>query len=111
MFPVVGPDALQPDALQRLHLLLLVCVREQDQDSLDEVLQAAEAALAGSLTIWLLDETALPDIKDRFLIDGTPTFLLLHRGVELERWLGKTDAPTLVAFLLQHAAALPAGST
>ena len=103
MLPIVGSDALHPDVLQQEELLLLCVLRDQDREVLTDVLRTTWREFAGTLAVWLLDETALAEATDCFAIIGTPTFLLLHRGIELERHLGRADAPTLAAFIRRHA--------
>lgn len=103
MLPTVGADALHPDALQQEELLLLGVLRDQDHEVLTGTLEAILQEFAGRLAVWLLEETALAEVMDCFAITGTPTFLLLHRGVELERHLGRADASTLAAFIRRHA--------
>jgi 3'-phosphoadenosine 5'-phosphosulfate sulfotransferase (PAPS reductase)/FAD synthetase len=71
-----------------------------------QVVKQVSEMLNGKVSIYLLDDTFINSFSARYRIYGSPTFLLLKKGVEIDRLLGEVDENTLFMFLTRN---LPAG--
>lgn len=72
------------------------------------VLKQLSGAYGQMVDICCLEEDFVNGFKKMYGINGTPVFLLFHRGQEMGRMLGRVDKERLVAFLARH---LPLTST
>jgi len=68
-----------------------------------EVLEiVSKRYLDDSVKICLLSENSVKDMASRnIIIDGSPTFIILNKGEEKARMIGKTDAENLLSFVLK----------
>lgn len=88
--------------LQLTQPLLLAFLRlEVGHDQQLEILDEVAKTHGDSLHVAVLDLSHDKRFRQVFNIMGTPTYILLKKGQELDRMLGKADAPALQAFLLQ----------
>ncbi|QJB54988.1 thioredoxin family protein [Pseudodesulfovibrio sp. zrk46] len=68
--------------------------RNQSQ-ALDEVSRHYD----GKIRCYLYDTDYLDTAMDRFMVKGTPTFLLFSEGKEVDRLIGESDQETLDEFI------------
>ena len=68
--------------------------REQSQ-ALDEASKDYE----DKVRCFLYDADYLDTAMDRFMVKGTPTFLLFSDGCEVDRLIGESDRETLDEFI------------
>lgn len=68
--------------------------RNQSQ-TLDEVSKHYD----GKVRCYLYDADYLDTAMDRFMVKGTPTFLLFAEGREVDRLIGESDQETLDEFI------------
>jgi thiol-disulfide isomerase/thioredoxin len=80
---------------------LLVAFLKRNERFSDQVgvLEATCRRCGGSLRCFLYDEDYLDMATERFSVKGTPTFLLFHRGREVDRLIGESDGDTLNEFV------------
>jgi len=62
-------------------------------------LDAASEPYSGKLRCFLYNSDYLDTAMDRFMVRGTPTFLLFSRGREVDRLIGESDRDTLDEFI------------
>lgn len=88
--------------LQLTQPLLLACLRlEVGHDQQLTILDDIAKNNADMLHVAVLDLSHDKRFKQVFKIMGTPTYILLKKGQELDRMLGKADAAALHTFLRQ----------
>lgn len=61
--------------------------------------EAAAAALAGHLKVVKVNVDELPDVANRYGVQGIPTLLVLRDGAVLGRQVGASTGPALQAWL------------
>ena len=64
-----------------------------------QVLDEASVRHADRLRCYLYDTDYLETAMQRFLVKGTPTFLLFSGGREVDRLIGESDGETLDDFI------------
>jgi thioredoxin-like negative regulator of GroEL len=64
-----------------------------------QALDEASKRYAGDLNCYLYAHDYLDTAMQRFLVKGTPTFLLFSRGREVDRLIGDSDRDTLDDFI------------
>jgi len=88
--------------LQLTQPLLLAFLRlEVGHDQQLEMLEEVAKANAETLHVAVLDLSHDKRFRQVFNIMGTPTYIVLKKGQELDRMLGKADAGVLQTFLRQ----------
>lgn len=80
--------------------LLLICMPRDDQfaEQVNIVMETA-AKYGGRLKVGLVDESFIGMFKKRYHVLGTPTFLILEQGREINRSLGLADEQMLTALI------------
>jgi len=68
-------------------------------------LQKTVEKYAGKLKMILLVQDSLKELKMQLRISGTPTFMLLRKGKEVNRILGVVDEEELAHFLDEYVSA------
>jgi thioredoxin-like negative regulator of GroEL len=99
----VSPDRFTEEVLLEEKPVLLVCLAVDDSFSgqLKVVRKTAEK-YSGPLKMVLLTQDALEKLKTQLQISGTPTFLLMRKGREVNRILGVVDEEGLTRFLSEY---------
>ena len=64
-----------------------------------QVLDEASARHADRLRCYLYDTDYLETAMERFMVKGTPTFLLFSGGREVDRLIGESDGEALDDFI------------
>jgi len=80
--------------------VLLVCMPRDDQ--YERQMGIVAETVSGCVNppkIGLLEESFIGPFRTRYRVAGTPTFLILQKGVEKNRLLGLADERTLRGFI------------
>ena len=88
----IRPDNFDPEILNEEMPVLLSCVHQGE--GFREQMAAIESvseAYAGALKVCLLDDGFIGAFEKKLGVRGTPTFLLLKEGIEIDRMLGKAS--------------------
>lgn len=67
--------------------------------SQSKALDAATKTYADKLRCYLYNSDYLDMAMQRFMVKGTPTFLLFNHGREVDRLIGESDKDTLDEFI------------
>jgi hypothetical protein len=101
MFKFVGTDSFDFEVLQGNMPTLLARIRpDHGFKEQTMVLEDISNKHVDELRVCLLDENSIETFK-RYAIDGSPTFVIFHRGEEKRRMLGKADENTLNQFVIE----------
>lgn len=76
--------------------VLLLCMHRDEEFSRQmRIVESVALRFKDSITAVCMDEDALASFKNYFSIRGTPTYLLLRKGREVNRFIGLVteDAP------------------
>ncbi|MBW2608648.1 MAG: hypothetical protein JRD05_13580 [Deltaproteobacteria bacterium] len=104
MFTSIGVDNFSAEVIdEKRPVLLAYIVPEYTYTGQLEVLEIVSKRYFDDLVkICLLSEDFIKNKESRILkIDGSPTFLVFHKGKEKARVMGKTDAEGLMSFVLK----------
>ena len=104
MFTSIGVDNFSAEVIDvKRPVLLAYIVPAYAYAGQLEVLEILSKRYFDDLIkICLLSEDFIKDKESRILeIDGSPTFLIFHKGKEEARMIGKTDAEKLLSFVLK----------
>lgn len=106
MFTIVGKKNIKVEVLKAKRPVLLAYIR-QDYGYIEQkkAVEAISKRYADALKICLLDESSIGTFK-RCGIDGSPAFVIFHKGEEKGRKLGKADKVTLGEFISEVLSAL-----
>ncbi len=80
--------------------VLVVCLRNNEacQEQLN-IIESVAARYHNKITGYVVAEELVPQFCQRFNVKGTPTFLFLLQGREMDRMLGSTDRESLSDFI------------
>ncbi len=104
MFTSIGLDNFSAEVIdEKRPVLLAYIVPDYAYTGQLEVLEiVSRRYFDDSIKICLLSEDFIEDKEPRILeINGSPTFLIFHKGKEKARVMGKTDAENLLSFVLK----------
>ncbi len=103
-------DNFDAEILNEERPVLLSCVHRGDgfREQL-AVIESVSEAYAGALKSCLLEDGLIAALEKRLGVRGTPTFLVLKEGIEIDRMLGKANRETLAAFLVRALPRLEGG--
>jgi len=104
MFTSIGADNFSAEVVdEKRPVLLAYIVPDYAYTGQLEVLEiVSKRYFDDSIKICLLSEDFIKDKESRIIeIDGSPTFLVFHKGKEKARVIGKTDTEKLLSFVLQ----------
>lgn len=73
--------------------------RNERYQSQSKALDAASRTHGDKLRCYLYDADYLDMAMQRFLVKGTPTYLLFNHGREVNRLIGETDRESLDEFI------------
>ena len=71
-----------------------------------QIVKQVSEMLNGKVCTYLLDDTFIQSFSSQYRVYGSPTFLLLKHGEEIDRLLGEVDENALCMFINRN---LPAG--
>lgn len=99
MFTILDKKSFDIEVLNEKQPVLLAYIRH-DYGYLEQTkaLEAISKRYEGALKICLLDERSIGTFK-RYGIDGSPAFVIFHKGEEKGRRLGKADRLVLGEFV------------
>jgi len=104
MFTSIGADNFSAEVIgEKRPVLLAYIVPDYTYAGQLEVLEiVSERNFYDSVKICLLNENSVKDMASRNIsIDGSPTFIIFNKGEEKARMIGKTNAKTLMSFVLK----------
>ena len=99
----VRPENFTEEVMAEKRLVLLIFMLPDD--TYPGQLKIAEDVAKKyhqDLVVGLPAEESMETFKKKFSIIGTPTFLLMRQGVEVNRLYGVTDHKTITHFIEQH---------
>lgn len=97
--------------MQETKLLLIICLAQDDGFASQlTILQDVARRYEKEIKVGLLAQDSMEICMRKLQIIGTPTFLLMTKGKEVGRILGRSDQETLTHFILRHLPADSAGS-
>ena len=100
-FTTIRMDNFDSEIKEGNRPLLLACIlRGDDFKEQIKVLESVSKRYYDALKVCLLDEDCVRSYKKLGIV-GTPTFLILYKGKEMARKLGKVDMETLSSFVLR----------
>lgn len=84
--------------------VLMLCIRRDYEfisqtDLIRDVLGRMDHGFPIDLKVCLVDEESRPALRERLDLQGSPAFLLFHKGKEKGRLLGVADEERLKGFL------------
>ncbi len=107
----IRPENFTEEVLLAIKPVLLVCMAQDDIFSKQlSVLQNIAQKYEKELKVGLLAQDSTEIFKKRLQIIGTPTFLLMMEGKEINRILGVSDREALINLINQHLPIDAAGS-
>lgn len=99
---IIGADNFEDEVVSVRSPVLLLCMpRDNDFPSQSKILEDIAEHHRSWLKAGLLAEAFIRCFKNKFDVNGTPTFLIFLKGKEKNRMLGLADARTLESFLLE----------
>jgi thioredoxin-like negative regulator of GroEL len=102
----IRPENFKEEVLLERKPVLLVCMTDDDSFSKQwKVLENVAARYEKELKVGLLAPDSIEIFKKRLQIIGTPTFLLMREGQEINRILGVSDEKTLTSLIDQYISA------
>ncbi len=107
MFKSVGTDNFSSEVLrEQMPVLLARIRRDYGYKAQARILEGISKAYVKRLKVCILEENSIGTFK-KYGIDGSPAFVIFHRGDEKGRILGKADKNTLNHFVSGILASLP----
>lgn len=83
----------------RAPFLVAFLKRNERFRSQAQILDAASKDFSDIIQCYLFDSDYLETAMERFMVKGTPTFLLFSDGHEVDRLIGESDRETLDDFI------------
>ena len=102
----IRPENFTEEVIVEKKPVLLVCMAHDDRFSKQlKVLKAVAERYEKELKVCLLVQDSMEIFKKRLQIIGTPSFLLMREGKEINRILGVSDQEALTNLIYQHLSA------
>ena len=99
----IRPDNFTEEVILEPKPLLIICLAQDDGFSRQlTVLQDIARRYEKEIKVGLLAHDSLEICKKKLQIVGTPTFLLMKEGREIDRILGVSDKETLTHLIDRH---------
>lgn len=100
MVKTIEPQAFDVE-LQSSHEPFLVAFLKRNERFREQskALDGASKDFADKIRCYLYDADYLDTAMERFMVKGTPTFLLFSGGREVDRLIGESDRETLDEFI------------
>jgi hypothetical protein len=100
----IHPENFRDEVVVEPRLVLLLCMPQDDEfPKQRKIVEEVAGLYREKLKVVLPEEAFLATFKRDFKVTGTPTFLILRRGVEIGRILGVTDREPLIEAILESA--------
>jgi hypothetical protein len=91
------------EVLEAVRPVLVVCTHSGPEiDDQLRLLEDVARRFGRRLKLCLVEDDFLESAKRHFQVRGTPTYLMMHSGVERGRLLGIAEATVLNDFVSQH---------
>jgi thioredoxin-like negative regulator of GroEL len=104
----IRPENFTEEVILEKRPVLLICLARDDSFSTQlPVLQDIAEQYGSKLKVGLLAQDSMETFKKRLRIAGTPTFLLMMKGKEINRILGVSDREVLTELIDKHLHADP----
>ena len=98
---VICENNFSQEVINERRPLLLLCIGKDDNYKNQLELTERMSILYGDLLKFgRLEESFLAAFKKKYKVIGTPTYLILLKGEERNRFLGLTDEKDLTDFIL-----------
>ncbi len=106
----IRPDNFDAEIVKEPRPVLLSCMLQGEgfREQL-AVIESVSERFAHTLKVCLLDDGYIGAFENRLGVRGTPTFLVLKEGIEIDRMLGTASMETLAAFLVRSLPELEGG--
>ena len=102
MLESIGLNDFQCRVMQESRPVMVACIHlDSEFKEQTEALEGVSKFFGEALKVCLLDEDSIEAWREKFVIGGTPAFVILFGGKERDRMLGKVDSDTLRAFVLR----------
>ncbi len=104
MFTLIGADNFSKEVIDvKRPVLLAYIVPDYAYAGQLEVLEIiSKRYFDNSVKVCLLSENSVKNMASRNItIDGSPTFIIFNKGEEKARMIGKTNAESLLSFVLK----------
>ena len=100
MVKTLEPQAFDVELQSRREPFLVAFLKRNERfRSQSQALDDASRDYADKVQCYLYDVDYLDTAMDRFMVKGTPTFLLFSNGQEVDRLIGDSDRETLDEFI------------
>ncbi|MBG0791369.1 MAG: thioredoxin family protein [Desulfovibrionaceae bacterium] len=100
MVTTIGPQTFEIELQGSVFPLLVAFLKRNERYCLQaRALERVARTHEGRVRCFLFNPDYLDTAMDRFQVKGTPTFLLLDRGREINRLIGESDGDTLDEFV------------
>ena len=99
---LITPDNFAREVVSGREPILILCMPSDEQFSLQlKVLEEIAERYFKKIKVGWLKETLLETFKKNMNICGTPTFLMMLHGKEINRMIGIADQNTLDDFVIR----------
>ncbi|MDD4241319.1 MAG: thioredoxin family protein [Smithellaceae bacterium] len=104
----IRPDNFAQEVIWETKPLLIICLAQDDGFSRQlAVLREIAEKYEKVIKVGLLAQDSVEICKKKLKIIGTPTFLLMKEGREIDRILGVTDKEALTHLIERHLSRSP----
>lgn len=84
--------------IQDMPILLIACIRHIDNLGMLAKLEETAVNLGPSVRVCYALEPLLPYFENRYSVSGTPTFLIIMKGICIDALLGNQTAQDIIAW-------------
>jgi len=100
MVKTIEPQAFDVELQSSSEPFLVAFLKRNERFlSQSKILDDASKAYADKVRCFLYDSDYLDTAMQRFMVKGTPTFLLFSEGREVDRLIGESDREALDEFI------------
>lgn len=100
MLKTIGPQTFERELQGGVTPFLVAFLKRNERfKSQSKILDDASKAHADKVQCYLYNSDYLDTAMQRFMVKGTPTFLLFNEGREVDRLIGESDLETLDEFI------------
>lgn len=100
MLEKLGFDSIEKKIFNADLPVLLACLHNGDgYMKQKKMLEEAALRLSYTVRMYIVKDEVLKFIRNAYDVPGTPTYIVLKKGSEVDRLLGQTDVETLVSFV------------
>jgi len=100
MVKTIEPQAFDIELQSSVEPFLVAFLKRNERfRTQSKILDDASLSHADKLRCYIYDSDYLDTAMQRFMVKGTPTFLLFSEGREVDRLIGESDRETLDAFI------------